>query len=233
MIIDIFSRFDPGFYSCENRSFIFFFFFISIFITFIFIINFWILPNRILNIIILIISFILSQSKRTIGNRIKGFNRILNSLFIFIIIINLFGLVPYIFRVSSHLVFSLAFGLSIWIRLIISGIFIFFSTFLAIFLPSGAPGWLNPFLVLVETVRILVRPITLSFRLAANLRAGHIVLVLIGVYARRALFNSIISFFFLIFLQMFFIIFEIGVGIIQSYIFCLLASLYREDHPVH
>jgi len=176
--------------------------------------------------------FIFSQSRRTTGSLIKGFNRLLSALFVFIIFVNFLGLIPYVFRVSSHLVFRLAFGLPIWIRIIVSGAMAYSSSFLAHLLPGGAPGWLNPFLVLVETVRIIVRPITLSFRLAANISAGHIVLTLIGVYAGRAFFGSFFTFLILIGVQTFYIIFEMGICLIQSYIFCLLASLYRDDHPL-
>jgi len=97
-------------------------------------------------------------------------------------------------------------------------------------LPGGAPDWLNPFLVLIETVRILVRSITLSVRLVANIRAGHIVLRLIGIYASSFIFISGFSFFILLFVQVFYIIFEVGICIIQGYIFCLLLTLYADDH---
>lgn len=99
-------------------------------------------------------------------------------------------------------------------------------------LPAGAPNVLNPPLVLIETVRISVRFITLSFRLAANITAGHIVLGLIGIYARTALFSSVYSSILLLFIQSFFIMFELGVGVIQAYIFCLLLTLYSDDHPL-
>ncbi len=180
----------------------------------------------------MLIGFILSQSRRTIGRRVKGFNGALAALFIFVIIVNLAGLIPYMFSASRHLVFRLAFGLPLWLRIIFSSASSFPLSFLGFLLPGGAPGWLNPFLVLVETVRILVRPITLSFRLAANIRAGHIVLTLIGVYASRAFFGSIFTFFVLIVIQLFYIVFELGICLIQRYIFCLLASLYRDDHPL-
>lgn len=232
MLLDIFSRFDPGFYSFSGGYIIILFWVLSIIILRLFIVRFWVIPNRNSIIVNLLIRFIFSQSSRTIGGQLKGFNSLLVSLFILIIIVNFVGLIPYIFSVSSHLVFRLSFGLPIWIRIIISRIIAYFSSFLAHLLPGGAPGWLNPFLVLVETVRIMVRPITLSFRLAANIRAGHIVLTLIGVYASRAFFNSILNFSILIIIQLFYIIFEIGICLIQSYIFCLLASLYSDDHPL-
>lgn len=232
MILDIFSRFDPGFYSFTRRGAGVIFWALSISSISLFIIRFWVAPSRIRRFGFLIKGFIYSQRSRSTGRKIKGFNGLLAALFIFIIIINLIGLIPYIFRVSSHLVFSLAFGIPIWFRIIISRATRFTTSFLGSLLPRGAPNWLNPFLVLVERTSLLVRPITLSFRLAANISAGHIVLTLIGVYASRAFFTSSMSFFLLVIIQIFYIIFEVGICLIQRYIFCLLASLYRDDHPV-
>lgn len=89
---------------------------------------------------------------------------------------------------------------------------------------------MNPFLVLIETIRILVRPITLSVRLIANIRAGHIVLRLIGIYASSFVFISGVSFFLLLIVQFMYIVFEMGICLIQAYIFCLLLTLYADDH---
>ena len=79
-----------------------------------------------------------------------------------------------------------------------------------------------------------VRPITLSFRLAANISAGHIVLTLIRVYLVFSVFmlGRGVSVF-LLFVEVGYTLFEFGICIIQAYIFCLLLSLYTEDHPYH
>jgi ATP synthase subunit 6 len=96
----------------------------------------------------------------------------------------------------------------------------------------GAPAPLNPFLVIIETVRILVRPITLSVRLTANMRAGHIVLTLVGNYLTARFFiSSIFSILLLISIQVLYTIFEFGISLIQAYIFCLLITLYSDEHP--
>jgi ATP synthase subunit 6 len=147
-----------------------------------------------------------------------------------LIFINLIGLLPYRFAYSRHIVFRLIFGLPLWFSLVLSRFINSPSVFIAGLLPGGAPDWLNPFLVLIETIRILVRPITLSVRLVANIRAGHIVLRLIGIYASSFIFMSGISFFFLIIIQFFYIVFEMGICLIQAYIFCLLLTLYADDH---
>jgi F-type H+-transporting ATPase subunit a len=117
-----------------------------------------------------------------------------------------------------------------WLRLIISRFKFKPKASTAHFLPDGAPDWLNPFLVLIESTRVLVRPLTLSFRLAANITAGHIVLSLLGVYLAAAIFTSITTMIPLLLISSFYIIFEVAICAIQAYIFCLLVSLYRDDH---
>lgn len=172
-----------------------------------------------------------SQASRTFILHLKGFPLLLVRLFIILIRLNLLGLIPYVFSSTRHLLLTLSLGLPLWLRLIIRGIIYAPKKFVAHFLPSGAPDWLNPFLVLTETIRISVRFITLSFRLAANIRAGHILLGLIGIAGSSALFSSIPSFATLTLIQLGYIIFEIGIRLIQAYIFCLLLTLYSDDHP--
>merc|ERR1712080_254049 len=172
-----------------------------------------------------------TQSARTTTTHLKGLTSLLVALYIFITITNFTGVIPYVFSTTSHLIFRLIFGLPLWLRLILSRATFSPSTTLASLLPGGAPSWLAPFLILIETVRTVVRPITLSFRLAANISAGHIVLTLIGVYFIYALLSiriTTIAFLFLI--QVGYTIFELGICLIQAYIFCLLLSLYTDDH---
>lgn len=229
MLIDIFSSFDvTEFNSIFPINFIFLLL-IAIFILYSQS-SYWLTFNRIYSIISPLISIIFTQLIRTTRKHIKGFTLIITSLFLLINIVNLIGLIPYTFRVSSHLIFTLTLGLPLWFRLILSSIIFNTKAFIAHFLPDGAPLWLNPFLVLIETTRIVVRPLTLSFRLAANIRAGHIVLGLIGIYTRSSIFRNFNSLIILTFLSTGYLIFEIAICVIQAYIFCLLLSLYADDH---
>ena len=228
--IKIFSSFDPATISIYNLLPSPLFWAINFLILIIISSLFWLAPSRLSQIVSLPKSIIFEQSTRTFGKNLKGFSPILVSLFSIVITVNLTGLLPYVFRSSSHLFFTFSLALPLWLALIISSISNSPSNFLAGILPGGAPTWLNPFLVLIETIRISVRPVTLSFRLAANIRAGHIVLGLIGIYSATALFTSTTSILSLISLQVIYIIFEIGICLIQAYIFCLLLSLYSDDH---
>ena len=230
MIVDIFSSFDPNInYTATLNSPIFW---ALSFITLTLIhSSLWISPSSINWVISYPLEIIYSQSCRTQGIHIKGFPSFITALFIIIIIINFIGLLPYSFRFSSHLIFTLSLGMPLWLSLIISSALHNPKSFTASLLPGGAPDWLNPFLVLIETIRISVRPITLSVRLAANMRAGHIVLGLIGIYSSSAIFySSLWTAIALMSIQILYTIFEIGICLIQAYIFCLLISLYADDH---
>nr|YP_002456421.1 ATP synthase F0 subunit 6 [Sipunculus nudus]ACJ11905.1 ATP synthase F0 subunit 6 [Sipunculus nudus] len=147
-------------------------------------------------------------------------------LFFFIIIMNLSGLVPFLFTLTSHLIFTLTFGLPLWAALIISSLQHAPLSFAAALLTWGAPAWLNPPPGLNETLSALVRPITLIIRLAANMTAGHIIMTLLGIYQYAPMLI-------LLPLQAFYTVFEFGISLIQAYIFCLLLSLYSDDHPLH
>ena len=177
-----------------------------------------------------VLQSIVPEVERTYIFNINPLNHLIHQIFFMVVILNMIGLFPYTFRVTRHLLFTLRIGLPIWILLIISRVIKSVKATIAHLLPEGAPDWLNPFLVLIESSRIIVRPITLSFRLAANIRAGHIVLGLIGIYAAAAWFNRISVFLVLLRLIIGYLLFEVAICLIQGYIFFLLLTLYANDH---
>lgn len=229
MIRDIFSIFDPA-----NFTLLFPSTTIAIILNIILIIiiqpQIWKFNQRKNAINLPIIEVIITQLSRTISFNLKGMSSIVTTLFVAIIIINLMGIIPYSLSSSRHLIITLSIGLPIWLSIILSSFSYSPKKSIAHFLPDGAPEWLNPFLVIIETTRIIVRPITLSFRLAANMTAGHIVLTLIRLYCVGAIFSSTSSFLFLLTLSRGYIAFELAICLIQAYIFCLLLSLYSDDH---
>lgn len=231
MITDIFSSFDPAINNIHPLFSGTLFWLLRSSIILILSGSFWLTPSSSQSILFTPINLINSQLSRTFRINIKGISSLLTPLFIIIITVNLIGLIPYVFRATRHLLFTLSFGSIIWLRIILSAISYNPYIFTANLLPGGAPLWLNPFLVLIETLRILFRPITLSFRLAANIRAGHIVLTLLGAYTITAIISSPLSFIFLFPTEILYTLFEVGICLIQAYIFCLLLSLYSDDHP--
>nr|YP_010835863.1 ATP synthase F0 subunit 6 [Pila virens]WGC89382.1 ATP synthase F0 subunit 6 [Pila virens] len=229
MLVDIFSSFDD-----HNQVFMSMYFLVwgfSFLVILLFNSNYWLDTPRWNVIMMSFKDTVTSQVFRSLGMNLGGFLILISSMFLVLISMNLIGLVPYVFSPTSHLAVSLSLGLCMWLCLIISGVMFNPSSVIASLLPMGAPAGLNPFLVLIETVSILVRPITLSVRLTANMSAGHIVLTLIGNYLASAMFSLSVSTLILGSVQIFYTIFEFGISLIQAYIFCLLITLYSDEHP--
>nr|YP_009503320.1 ATP synthase F0 subunit 6 [Leucosyrinx sp. MNHN IM 2013-19304]AXA45386.1 ATP synthase F0 subunit 6 [Leucosyrinx sp. MNHN IM 2013-19304] len=230
MFMDIFSSFDDN-----NQVFMSLYILMWLFslVTIIFFSSsYWISFPRWASIISIFKDTGSSQIFRSYGMNMGGFMNIITALFLFLIIMNLSGLIPYVFSPTSHLAVSLSLGLPLWFSLIMSAVIYNPSSVIAGLLPMGAPAPLNPFLVIIETVSIMVRPITLSVRLTANMSAGHIVLTLIGNYLTASMFmSSIFSMLLLLAIQILYTIFEFGISLIQAYIFCLLITLYSDEHP--
>nr|YP_009057613.1 ATP synthase F0 subunit 6 [Nemertopsis tetraclitophila]AGZ63913.1 ATP synthase F0 subunit 6 [Nemertopsis tetraclitophila] len=226
MLSDIFSSFDEQNGNLVNFIFIWFF---SLFFIFFFCF-FWVKGSR-LSIFVDFFFYVWSQVLQSFGFFIRGFSYFIISFFFLLVFLNFMGLVPYVFSVTSHLIFTFSLGIVLWLGLLLSSFFWSSISFFSHFLPSGAPSVLNPFLVLVETVSVGVRPITLSVRLAANMGAGHIVIGLVGTYLVGSFFSfSLTSGFFLFFVESFYFIFEFGICLIQAYIFSLLLILYSDEH---
>nr|YP_009130804.1 ATP synthase F0 subunit 6 [Siboglinum fiordicum]AIL54880.1 ATP synthase F0 subunit 6 [Siboglinum fiordicum] len=225
MMTDIFSSFDQNIFLFSDKIWMF-----ILFINIFFNSSWWILPSSSIFMKMKLDLFMFSQLSSTLSIFLKSFMFFISSIFCLLILLNILGLFPYFFSLSSHLLFSLNFSIPLWMSLLLSSFIFNWKLSSANLLPSGAPLWLNPFLILIETTSILIRPITLGFRLAANMSAGHIILILISTYLASSLFSTL--FFFLFFIQISYFLFEIAISLIQAYIFCLLLSLYSNDHAV-
>nr|ARO74696.1 ATP synthase subunit 6 [Mexistrophia reticulata] len=163
---------------------------------------------------------------------LKSFNwttMMLTSVFTFIFSINMLGLSPHTYGNTSNLMWVSAVAILFWGTFLISGIFYSPKKALAHLAPSGAPLLMMPFLIIIELISLIIRPLTLTVRLIANISAGHIVLTLITVPL-----NCLSGFFStstLLFVLIMYMLFEFFVSVIQAYIFTLLLSLYMAEHP--
>lgn len=101
-------------------------------------------------------------------------------IFFIVLFLNIRGLTPHIFRVTSHIVRNFSGSSIIWWGLLTMSFFFSYRKSLTHFAPVGTPRYLMPFLILIEMVRALARPFTLAIRLTANLRTGHILITLLG-----------------------------------------------------
>nr|YP_009108168.1 ATP synthase F0 subunit 6 [Vanellus vanellus]AIU56276.1 ATP synthase F0 subunit 6 [Vanellus vanellus] len=155
---------------------------------------------------------------------------ILTSLMMFLLTINLLGLLPYTFTPTTQLSMNMALAFPLWLATLLTGLRNQPSTSLGHLLPEGTPTPLIPALIMIETTSLLIRPLALGVRLTANLTAGHLLIQLIST-ATTALLPiiptvSILTASILLLLT----ILEVAVAMIQAYVFVLLLSLYLQEN---
>nr|YP_009648513.1 ATP synthase F0 subunit 6 [Camponotus concavus]QCE31804.1 ATP synthase F0 subunit 6 [Camponotus concavus] len=195
-------------------------------IIFIFPFQFWLIPSRPIMLWNIIIKFLMKELKIIIKYSPMSLI-IFISLFFFIFINNVLGLFPYIFTASSHLSFCLSLSLSMWISMMLFNILFFFNDFFSHLTPQGTPVILMPFMVLIETISLVIRPLTLAIRLTANMIAGHLLLTLLG--SSGLLINNLIIMIIMLLSQTTLLILEISVSLIQAYVFSILTTLYYSE----
>nr|ACJ69603.1 ATP synthase F0 subunit 6 [Schlettererius cinctipes] len=188
---------------------------------------FWLIPSRYTLFILIFMNKMNNEFNSILNNK---FNKLNNLVFIsfmmFIIFNNFMGLFPFIFTSSSHLVFSMSIAIPLWMSLMIFGWMKNTKNMLYHQTPMGTPYILMPFMVIIEFISNIIRPITLSVRLSANMIAGHLLLTLMSNNLNN-LSISISSM--IIILQSTLLILECAVSIIQSYVFTILSTLYSSE----
>nr|YP_010950610.1 ATP synthase F0 subunit 6 [Triglops macellus]WMI36566.1 ATP synthase F0 subunit 6 [Triglops macellus] len=155
---------------------------------------------------------------------------LLTSLMIFLITMNMLGLLPYTFTPTTQLSLNLGLATPLWLATVIIGMRNQPTHALGHLLPEGAPGPLIPVLIVIETISLFIRPLALGVRLTANLTAGHLLIQLISTAAfvllssmpAVALLTSVV----LILLTLL----EVAVAMIQAYVFVLLLTLYLQEN---
>ena len=154
------------------------------------------------------------------------------TLFIFILINNLIGLVPYSFATTSHFVLTFSLSFTIVLGVTILGFKIHNLKFFGFFVPAGCPLALVPALVLIEFISYLARNVSLGLRLAANILAGHILLNILSGFTYNIMSTGIL-FFIVGLLPLSFIIafsfLELGIAFIQAQVFVVLTCSYIKD----
>lgn len=151
-------------------------------------------------------------------SKIKTRIILFTSLFIFLLLINIVGLVPYVFSCSSHFVFSLRLGLPMWISFFVMRFLVFTSSSFAHLIPTGTPVVLISFMAIIEGISNRIRPWSLRIRLMANIISGHLLMSLLGDCGLA-----------LIFLQVILFMFEFFVCFIQAFVFSALLTLYSRE----
>nr|ACH82096.1 ATPase subunit 6 [Linaria cannabina] len=191
--------------------------------------NRWI-TNRLSTLQLWFINLVTKQLMMPLDKKGHKWALILTSLMIFLLLINLLGLLPYTFTPTTQLSMNLALAFPLWLATLLTGLRNQPSASLGHLLPEGTPTPLIPALILIETTSLLIRPLALGVRLTANLTAGHLLIQLIST-ATTTLFTTMPVLSLLTFLILFLLtILEVAVAMIQAYVFVLLLSLYLQEN---
>ncbi len=154
------------------------------------------------------------------------------TLFIFILINNLIGMIPYSFASTSHFILTFSISFTVVLGATILGFTKHGFKFFSLFVPSGCPLSLLPLLVLIEFISYIARNISLGLRLAANILSGHMLLNILSGFAYNIIFSGFIYIFVGLIPLAFIIAFsglELGIAFIQSQVFVVLTSSYIKD----
>nr|YP_009709557.1 ATP synthase F0 subunit 6 [Sinna extrema]QEX51405.1 ATP synthase F0 subunit 6 [Sinna extrema] len=189
--------------------------------------SFWLIPNRHYLLWNFILSKLHNEFKTLLKNNyFQGSTFIFISMFSFILFNNFLGLFPYIFTSTSHLTLSLSISLPLWLSFMIYGWINNSQHMFIHMIPQGTPSVLMPFMVLIETIKNIIRPGTLAVRLTANMIAGHLLMTLLSGTGPNLPSYFIMI---LIIVQILLLILESAVAIIQSYVIAILSTLYSSE----
>jgi F-type H+-transporting ATPase subunit a len=182
--------------------------------------------------------FVENTLKESAGTAGMKFFPFVFTLFMFILVANLWGMFPYFFTVTSQIVVTAALAATVILVVLFYGFWKNGFGFLKLFVPSGVPKVLLPFITLIEVLSFISRPISLSIRLFANMLAGHITLKVFAgfvVALGSAGFLGIVGAILPLIATVALTALEFLVAALQAYVFAILTCLYLNDaiHPGH
>ena len=184
------------------------------------------IPNKMQLVAELSYSFISKMISDTAGSKAKPYFSFIFSLFMFVLFCNMFGMIPYSFTVTSHIIVTFVLASFIFIGITIIGFVKHGFGYLKLFVPSGVPIILLPLIVVIEVISYLSRPVSLSVRLFANMMAGHTMLKVFGGFVISLGFiGGWAPLAFIIALTGL----EIGIAFLQAYVFIILSCIYLND----
>lgn len=182
-------------------------------------------PGRLQTMAEMLYDFVASMVRDNAGPKAMPYFPFVFSLFTFILLGNLLGMIPFTFTFTSHIVVTFALAMTVFIAVTVIGLMKHGLHFFSLFFPSGAPIVMAPILVPIEILSYLSRPVSLSIRLFANMMAGHTMLKVFGGFAVSLGIFGIAP------LALIFALtgFEILVAILQAYVFSILTCIYLRD----
>lgn len=196
------------------------------------------IPGRLQSVSEMAYEFVANTLRDAAGTSGMKFFPFVFSLFMFVLVANLFGMVPYFFTITSHLIVTFALAMLVMAVVVGYGFYKHGFGFLNLFVPHGVPAVLVPLVVMIEVISFLSRPISLSVRLFANMLAGHITLkvfagfvVSLSAMGAVGIGGSILPLAMTVALTGL----EFLVAFLQAYVFTVLTCMYLNDaiHPGH
>nr|YP_009867137.1 ATP synthase F0 subunit 6 [Orientocoluber spinalis]QKG04172.1 ATP synthase F0 subunit 6 [Orientocoluber spinalis] len=188
------------------------------------------LGNRMATAITLLLKTIMTNMTNQLSPIGQKWCKVLTSLLIVILLSNLLGLLPYTFTSTSQLSMNMAMAIPLWMATVITGVVKKPSITLAHMLPEGSPTPLIPFMIIIETISLLMRPMALGVRLTANITAGHLLMTMVST-ATLKFINTHITLGIMTWMLLFLLtILELAVACIQAYVFVLLIILYLQEN---
>jgi F-type H+-transporting ATPase subunit a len=195
-------------------------------------------PGRLQSVAEMSYEFVADMIRSTAGTEGMRFFPFVFSLFMFVLFINLIGLIPYSFTVTSHIIITASLALMVFFTVIGYGLWRNGLRFLKLFVPSGIPIYILPLVSMIEVMSFLSRPLSHSVRLFANMLAGHITLKvfagfigLLGAWGILGYAGAVVP----LALTVALTALELLVAVLQAYVFAILTCIYLNDaiHPGH
>ena len=196
------------------------------------------IPGRAQVVSELLYEFVANMVRGAAGTEGMKFFPFVFSLFMFVLVANMFGMIPFFFTVTSHIIVTFALAMMVFLVVIGYGIYRNGFKFFKLFVPAGVPAYVLPIVVPIEVVSFLSRPISLSVRLFGNILAGHITLkVFTGFIVTMSSlgFLGILGSALPLIMTIAITALEFLVAALQAYVFAVLTAMYINDaiHPSH
>jgi len=184
------------------------------------------LPSKLQLLSELSYTFVSKMISDTAGSKARPYFAFIFSLFMFVLFCNMFGMIPYTFTVTSHIIVTFVLAAFIFIGVTIVGFIKHGFGYLKLFVPSGVPVVLLPLIVIIEIISYLSRPVSLSVRLFANMMAGHTMMKVFGGFViSLGIVGGWLPLSFSVALTGL----EILVAFLQAYVFAILTCIYLND----
>jgi len=195
-------------------------------------------PGRLQAVAEMSYEFVAGTLRSTAGSEGMKFFPLVFSLFMFILVLNVMGIIPYTFTVTSHIIITVAFALLVFFTVIVYGFWKHGLHFFKLFVPSGIPIYILPLVTFIEVLSFLSRPVSHSVRLFANMLAGHITLKVFGGFVTMLGALGFLGWLGAILplgLTVPLTALELLVAFLQAYVFAILTCVYLNDaiHPGH